>query len=90
MGEKKTISSANQVIVCTGDQDFAFPRQCKYDRRGGECYFFYGRYGESGPYSDAVRCDCPIPIKKGEKVRVRKVYTIERIRKYRKRAPKGE
>ncbi len=71
MAHWKYINNKATTIECKGNRDYP-----SYYGVCSECPFINGEYGD-GPSSDKVWCSSPVPLNKGDKIRL-----IE-IKKYR-------
>jgi len=86
MGKVKTLNREDKTVVCSWGymNEYMDRAEARIQCYQNDCYFCYSEYGEHWT-QDKLECHCPIDIKPGEKVRVKKLYTIERIRKYKKK-----
>ena len=84
MGEVIIVSKTNKRVVCIGER-YEHSTKIHPTRNCADpkCYFCTFHKGQHWT-KDWIKCNCPIDIFPGDKLQVRRVFTIEKIRKYKR------
>jgi len=86
MAKEKLIDSTNKLVTCVGYRnEYMTEVSPTKDCRRVSCYFLEAHQGKHWT-QDTVECWCPVDIMPGDKLRVRKRYTVQPVRAYNRKA----
>lgn len=81
LGDKKIINRVNVVVTCVGYRNEHSTSTEATKDCVDRCIFCH--YGRGKHWlDDYCDCHCPVDLRPGEKLRVKKLFTVEKIRKY--------